>query len=336
MTLFPLRRPQLGLSVSARTISLVEWRHGWVAGRPGGTLRRVLERELPSGLVRPSHTDLNIADLPALAEELRTLVASSGPTTVALSLSDLCAQLDIFEFDTLPEKAVEREALLKWRFQRESPLPLGDMQIAFRPFRIEPRNLPSPEGKTSGYRVLAMAIRRDILTQYEQVCDLAGLFPVAIGLSSLQLFDLFRLVMTRADEVFFASSTTDSFSFLAIREGCPLFLRSKPVRRMQVSLDDEVLGTLQAYHDQYPVSVDPQGDLPPRPLFLVGDNHSRQAEPEPSSPPLSDGYVFYPTPSQPWGVTAIPLGLERLRVSYKGLADCSVGALSALAGVVAG
>ena len=42
--------------------------------------------------------------------------------------------------------------------------------------------------------VLAMAIKRSILDQYEQVCRQAGVLPISISCAALWLFDFYRPV----------------------------------------------------------------------------------------------------------------------------------------------
>jgi hypothetical protein len=237
MALFPIRRPRLGLSIGAHTLGLVEVTRAW----SGLDIRRCCLRELPAGLVRPSASDPNISDVGTLVGEVRALLGGGRRPwqilPVALSLPDLCARVALFEFEAWPRKPAEGGALLRWRFQKELNVPAADARLAYRLF-------PSGAGSHSNgtpvsRRVLAAAVPAKVMDQYEQVCEEAGLLPLSVGLSSLALFDLCRPAMLRPKdgegflvphEVFFLSVTDGGYSFFALRDGSPVFLRMKPHR----------------------------------------------------------------------------------------------------------
>jgi hypothetical protein len=303
MTLLPFRRPTVGLCIRAHSLTAVEvsrdWRTGWRSSR----LRSVAERVLPAGLVRPSATELNITDVGKLADQIEGLLDRDGPTPVALSLPDLCARTALFEFDTLPTKAAEREALLRWRFQKDFNLATESGRLLYR---IYPAPLPGtgrfraagdashpPNGTRSPARVLAVAMRRNVMEEYEHVCDRAHIIPLRIGLPSLALFDLCHPVLEQwmtsrsatgsgmqSDEYFFVSVSDDSFSLLAIRHGVPSFVRMKSRNGAsadsssssgaaalipKATLADEVVATLQFYDESVGSRSHDQ-----RPLFIVG------------------------------------------------------------------
>ena len=104
MTVFPFRRPSIGLSIGARTLSLVEIRRGWGPSREGIGLRRCSERALPDGLIRLSAAEPNVSDLPALARELRAMLGSEPSAAVALTLPDLCTRVALLDFEALPRR----------------------------------------------------------------------------------------------------------------------------------------------------------------------------------------------------------------------------------------
>jgi hypothetical protein len=271
MTLFPITRPYIGLSIGHRTLSAVEVRRDWRAGR-ALRLRGCRSRELPVGLVRPSATEPNVPDVQALSDQIQGLLDGRQSLSVALTLPDLCGRAALFEFETLPQKAAEREALLRWRFQQDLNAPMATARLAYRIF-------PAASGLA---RVLAVAVRPDILEQYEQACEQAGLWPVSVGMAGFRLFDLCRAAMktpARSGEVFFVYSTEGCFVFMAVRGGTPSFLRVKPVRAGAAAdamaaagqLADELVATLQFYQDLYPERNGEDAPGPVRPLFVVGD-----------------------------------------------------------------
>ncbi len=273
MALFPIRRPHIGLSISHRMVCAVEIGRDWRSGWRGLRLRQCRSRELSTELVRPSATEPNVSNVTALSDQLQALLDGRRSLSVALSLSDLCGRVALFDFETLPSKAAEREALLRWRFQQDLNVPAADVRLAYRVFRAGPTQ----------FRVLAAVVRLDILDQYERACEEAGLWPVSVGMASFRLFDLCRPAIkaaTRSDELFFAHTGEGCFSFVALRRGVPVFLRVKPVRNgtaggvvtPAAQLGDELVATLQFYQDLYPVrGAEGMEPAPARPLFLVGD-----------------------------------------------------------------
>jgi len=332
MTLLPLARPRLGLSIGAHSVSLVEitrdWRRAW---RASG-VRSCRARELPDGLVRPSATDPNISDAGALVEQVRGLLGGQRRSwevwPVALSLPDLCARVALFEFEAWPKRRAEGEALVRWRFQKELNVP-ADARFAYRVYPSG--DGAQPNGSAASLQVLAGVVSSKVVEQYERVCEEAGLLPHVINLNSLALFDLCRPAMLRSTggtapsvphEVFFLSVTDGGYSFIALRDGSPVFLRVKPQRDGVTG--DEVVATIQFYDESQPAAADSTA-AQPRLLYVVGDDRIRLDAAHSSALRLA----------------VIPLGWGSLLSARFGSARPDAGtlpvtALPALAGVMEG
>ncbi len=269
---------------------MLEVQRDWPRGWRDIDVRLCGERVLAAGLVNPSATELNVSDVAALAGEIRTLRGSprNPPhvASVALSLPDLCARVALFEFEVWPNKPAERDALLRWRFQKDLGMPATGARLSFRWFPPMPGAVAGDARKT--HRVLAAVIQARIIEQYEQVCQEAGLIPVSLGVSSLRLFDLCRPAMAAArggvqhespasgeasgmdpSEFFFLHVAQAGFSFFALRHHCPVFHRIKPLRNGHTNLADELRATVQFYDESRPAARNGCPVLP-RPLFVVG------------------------------------------------------------------
>lgn len=271
--LFPVHRPRTGLSFTERGIALVELRRGW--HKPG--IVRINERTLPAGVLALSPSEPNVKDRDRLVKELRALVTRSFERTLAVCLPDRVCHLAVFPFETLPARARDRDTIVRWRFQHEEHVTVGDARILHRVFPVKgAMPMPpgaKPEGQVTAY-VLAMAIKRSVLDQYEQVCRQAGVFPISISCAALWLFDFYRPAMTQAAELFFIHQASDSMTFFAIRQGIPVFCRMKGRRREQADVMREIWSTVQFYHDLYP----PGGataDSGSVPIYMVGEGFSR-------------------------------------------------------------
>jgi hypothetical protein len=314
----------LGISISDDKLGLVEVRRGW--NKP--SLRRYAERPLPAGLLRLSASEPNVSDVSALARELSALLDGqrkvARPAPIALSLPALCALVALFDFDTLPKKPSEMDALIRWRFQKDLNAPVtADTRFTYRAFQ------PASTYALAGgpVRILAVSIRANVIEPYEQACEAAGLIPVSVGLASLQLFDLCRPVMeaalTTTGECFYLHVGEGSFAFFAIRAGIPVFLRIKPLRDGSTTgnaaahvsvVTDELLATLQFYMEHEAVSG--RATAPSRPLFLL------------------NGKGLVPVLPDSLGVAVVPVGWEDLRVARPPSAVPLFAGLPAFAGVV--
>ena len=282
MGLFPIRRPTVGIDISARALTLVEVSREWRKAGRGWRLRQCTRQEVSEGVLHPSATEPNIANLTILTSNLKGLLKDHAGSCVAVSLPDQCARLALFDFETLPHNQTEVEALLRFRFQKDLGIPLGDARISYRVFR--------PKELNRTVRVLVAAVRQEIVGQYEQLCEQAGVVPIAVGLSSFLLFDACTAAMTTsARDALFLHVGEQSLAFLAFQQGCPIFLRVKSLPNHVLRVPDqpadnggvqngtagqeapiiqEILATLHYYADRYLGQPD-EGVQRPCPLYLV-------------------------------------------------------------------
>ena len=239
MTLFPIVRPRLGVSITTDSACLVEIQRKW----SGKAFCQLAHQPLPDGLIQLSPTKPNIADPNTLSEVLVALAKGyRKPQPIALSLPDVCGRTALFEFNSFPKKRSDRKAILSWRFQQDINFSIQNARIGFRLYEPPTGKKTKPQGLT---KVLATVVPNSIIEQYELACLKAGLLPLGVGLSS---FDVFDLLMPKIQETAQKVSGRDpqtepeslflylagwGFSFIALREGCPAFVRVKSLRLLQ-------------------------------------------------------------------------------------------------------
>ncbi len=239
MTLFPIVRPRLGLSISTDSACLVEIQPKW----RGKAFRQLAHQPLPDGLVQLSPTKPNISDLNVLSDALGTLTKHyKKPQPIVLSLPDVCGRTALFAFNSFPKKLADREAILSWRFQQDLNLTTKNARLGFRLYEPHTLKKTMPTQPPGSTRVLATTVPNTIVEQYEMACLKAGLLPQGVGLSSLDVFDLFRSMIQKtahtasrrshrsARDSLFLYLAGWGFSFIAFKEGCPVFVRIKPLR----------------------------------------------------------------------------------------------------------
>ncbi len=93
--------------------------------------------------------------------------------------------------------------------------------------------------------MLATAVSNTIIEQFELACLKAGLLPLGVGFSSLDILDLFRSTIKETSqtasrrsqgagrESLFLYLAGWGFSFIALGEGVPAFVRVKHLRLLQ-------------------------------------------------------------------------------------------------------
>lgn len=323
MRLFPFRQPTLGLCIGAKTLTLAQA----TPGRSQPALRRCVERALPSGLLTLSASEPNVTDVSGLAKECSTLLADQKitlrPVPVALTLPDRCARTALLEFDALPQKPSEADALVRWQFHKDTDMPGANLRFTYQTFR------PSPvRGTGDGQiRILAVGMIENVIDAYERACELAGLIPVRVRLAGLQLFNLCRPAIESAihtaGECFYVYVGGGSFAFLAVRADGPMFVRIKPLRNGSANgngapldgvVTDELQATLQFYLEQAGDSGKTRAAA--RTLFLIAE--------EPIVPALPESL----------GVTVVTTGWDVVRMVRRPSTDLPFTGLPAVAGLM--
>jgi hypothetical protein len=318
MRFFPIRRPALGLHVGARALTVAEVGRDWLQGGYGCRVHRVQRWQVPQGLLRVSPVEKNILDVPGLAVYVRGLLGRRQGRCVALSLPDQCARIALFDFESLPQKPAQVDSLLRWRFQKDLSMAVGDARMPYRVFR--PKPVPGqPAAKT--VRVLAAAVREEVASQYEQMCEEAGAIPVAIGLSSLALLDACRAsISPSSGNALFLHLTDTGFTFAAFQRWCPVFFRLKALYAdpppsagtLGERLVQEVSATLHFYAERYLGSAHRLGTNA-GPLYLVKGHEGLDPVLQESGRSLPE-LLLEGALAEPLNLKVVTLAWEALRV----------------------
>ncbi len=238
MKFSPLQQPTLALSISEDALCLVEVKKSWRTT----TLREIQKVPLPAGVIRLSSAKPNIENMEVFVEQLRILAEPlKKPTSLALSLPDLCARTSIFDFSTFPTKKSEQTALLNWRFRQDLKLDTAQSRLAYAVYVPTSMANGSKQENPEKVQVLGTAIRNEIVEQYERACLDLNLMPVSVSISGLDIFDLYHGSIQEILEVedrrslatysgaMFLFITHWGFTFLAFHDGCPTFVRTKAI-----------------------------------------------------------------------------------------------------------
>lgn len=151
-------------------------------GGPQGSVQQAGGRPLAEGLVTPSAKRPNIADTEAVAAAIRELLAQPGLAVqpgeeATLLVPDLTARIFVVDFDALPTRHEELEALVRFRLRKSLP---------FDPERavIGCEVASGRRGGGAG-RVVAAVADRARLDEYEACVEASGVRAAVVVPSGL-------------------------------------------------------------------------------------------------------------------------------------------------------
>ena len=158
---------------------------GVVAGHSasaGAPLTDVARVELAVGAVTPSLKPGNVVDRVAVVAAISSVLEGVGlrPNSrnnadITLIVPDAAVRVLLLDFDALANKPAEALPIVRFRLKKLLPFDADDAMVSFQIM----------SSAKSGVRVLAVAIPRDVLSEYESVVREAGFEPGCVLPSTL-------------------------------------------------------------------------------------------------------------------------------------------------------
>jgi type IV pilus assembly protein PilM len=163
------RRPVLACEIAADRV---------LAGRASDRGRMVetsSARELAPGTVVPDLTEANLRDGSALRQAIESALGSVGARShdVIAILPDTAVRVVLLDFETLPAKPEEAEAVVRFRLKKSLPFDLDEARISYH----------AQTGK--GTQVVAAVVLKSVLEEYESAFRDAGYSPGVVMPSML-------------------------------------------------------------------------------------------------------------------------------------------------------
>lgn len=177
----------LPTSLGTRPRLAVEIRsEGVVAARAedaAALLTAVSRANLPAGVVVPGLKAGNLVDAAVVTAAVRKAldeVSGKGSDRslgrhVTLVVPDATVRVLLLDFDQLPSKAAEALPVVRFRLKKLLPFDADTASVSYQVLASE----------RSGVRVLAVAMPKDVLDEYEGVVTAAGYLPGAVLPSTL-------------------------------------------------------------------------------------------------------------------------------------------------------
>src|SRR5271167_4580260 len=153
------RRPALACEIAADRV---------LAGRAADTGRLVemaAARELAPGTVVPDLMEANLRDGTAIRQAIESALGSVGARgrDVIAILPDTSVRVVLLDFETLPAKPEEAEAVVRFRLKKSLPFDPADARISYHAQSTE-----------KGMRAVAAVVLNTVLQEYESAFRDAG------------------------------------------------------------------------------------------------------------------------------------------------------------------
>jgi len=145
------------------------------------SLESVARIPLSAGAVMPGLKPGNLADRVAVIAAIRRALesidvrANSRGADLTIILPDAAVRVLLLDFDALPAKLTEALPIVRFRLKKLVPFEVDDAMVSYQVMSSSKSNV----------RVLAVAMPRDILTEYETAVREAGFEPGAVLPSTL-------------------------------------------------------------------------------------------------------------------------------------------------------
>jgi type IV pilus assembly protein PilM len=171
--------PDVAIEIAPDTVSIA------VLGSrgAGATVQAYGAADLPPGAVQPSLTGHNVIDRGAVVQALRAACDRAGhrPGRAALVIPDAAARVALVRFDQVPSRRDDLEQLIRWQVKKSLP------------FAIEEAAVTHSAGAAidGGREFVVVAARREVVAEYEGVCEEAGIHAGLVDLATLSVANLY-------------------------------------------------------------------------------------------------------------------------------------------------
>ena len=153
------------------------------ASQAGDSIEVYTSRRLPPGTIAPGLLSANVLNHETLQQSIQgalSAVAGGGKDVIAI-LPDSAVRVLLLDFDTLPDKAVEAAAIIRFRLKKSLPFDVDHATLSY--------HATSSNGSGT-VKVVAAVSPREVVHEYEAMFRAAGYSPGIIMPSILATLGL--------------------------------------------------------------------------------------------------------------------------------------------------
>jgi type IV pilus assembly protein PilM len=226
-------RPRLACEIAPEGVTAAR------AATAEGPLDSVARVPLAAGAVMPSLKPGNLADRVAVIAAIRRALESidvransrGAGAELTIIIPDAAVRVLLLDFDALPTKLTEALPIVRFRLKKLVPFEVDDAMVSFQVMSSTRNNV----------RVLAVAMPRDILREYETAVREAGFEPGAVLPSTLAAL----AGLSSAEPSLVINATHAGITTAITREGVLLLHRSVDLQPQATGVDVTIPAQLQ-------------------------------------------------------------------------------------------
>jgi type IV pilus assembly protein PilM len=233
-------RPRVACEISAERVVAAR------AGEDAQTLEAATARAIPDGALVPGLQQANVAAREALVSALRDCLSAVAGRShdVCLVIPDATTRIMLLDFDTLPAKPEEADAVIRFRLKKSLPFEVEQSALSF-----------DRQGTADPVRLVAAVTPRHVLEEYESLVREAGYNPGSVlpsMIAALGVVDGSRPTMViKVERGTTTFAIVDNNQLLLHRA-----LENGGTAISGESLVDDVNTSLVYFEDRYAVGVD--------------------------------------------------------------------------------
>ncbi len=236
----PIFRPRTACEISADRVVAAR------ASEKGANLEAATAAPLAVGVLSPGLQQANVTDRAKLLPVLRdALAAVAGRSRdVCVVIPDASTRVLLLDFDTLPEKPVDADAVVRFRLKKSLPFDIDQSAVSF-----------DRQGTANPVRVVAAVTPRHVLDEYESLVRDAGFNSGAVLPSMLAVLGL----VDASHPTMVIKVERGTTTFAIVDQDQLLLYRALDNGGAAVtgeSLVDDVNTSLVYFEDRYGVGVD--------------------------------------------------------------------------------
>ena len=217
------------------------------ASQHGDSLEAYAARNLPEGSLAPDLAEANVLRGEALRRAISDAMLEIGPRSrdVVAVLPDAAVRVVLLDFEALPDKHPEAEAVVRFRLKKSLPF---DVERARVSYQVQPSG--------AGLKVIAAVALASVVDEYESAIRDAGYNPGVVLPSMLAA--LGAVDATRSTMVVKVDAFTTSIAILD-RSQLLLFRTLENSRGLNITgeqLAEDVYPSVVFFQDTYQLDVE--------------------------------------------------------------------------------
>jgi type IV pilus assembly protein PilM len=196
---------------------------------------------LPEGAIVPTLTAANVHNRAAVTAVLgRVLERVGRPRRIGLIVPDSVAKVSLVRFEQVPARAADLDQLIRWQVRKAAPFAIEEAQVSY----------VAGARHADGQEFIVTLARRDVITEYEEVCAAGGAHA---GIVDISTFNVINAVLASGsaptDDWLLVNVAPDYASIALLRGPDVIFFRSRTADS-EGTLADLVHQTAMYYEDR--------------------------------------------------------------------------------------